>query len=46
VRHSLADVTRLRALLAWVPDTPFADGLRRTWLWYQENHRAAPAADR
>lgn len=29
--HGEVDVTRLRRLASWVPQTPIADGVRRTW---------------
>jgi UDP-glucose 4-epimerase len=35
VRHSLADVTRARALLGFEPRVGFAEGLRRTFAWYR-----------
>lgn len=38
VRHSQADVTRLRALLDYVPDTNFATGLERTFAWYHQTY--------
>lgn len=31
IKHSLADNSRLRALLKVTPEVPFADGLRRLW---------------
>ena len=39
VRHSLADVTRARELLGYVPRFSFEDGLRQTWHWYLDHHR-------
>jgi UDP-glucose 4-epimerase len=37
VRHSLADITRARALLGYEPRVLLAEGLRRTVAWYREN---------
>ena len=31
LRHSLADTTRLRETLGWVPDQPLATGIRALW---------------
>lgn len=38
VRHSLADVTRARALLGFGPRVGFAEGLQRTFDWYRSVH--------
>ncbi len=35
VRHSMADVTRARELLAWEPQVSFEEGLQRTVEWYR-----------
>jgi len=35
VRHSMADVSRARALLSWQPEVEFHDGLERTVEWYR-----------
>ena len=31
--HRVADVSRLRSALGWVPATPLEDGLRETIAW-------------
>ncbi len=36
VPHSLADVSAARRLLGYTPQVPFAEGLRRTVVWYRE----------
>ncbi|MCX5757916.1 MAG: NAD-dependent epimerase/dehydratase family protein, partial [Candidatus Hydrogenedentes bacterium] len=36
VKHSLADLTKARALLGYEPVVPFAEGIRRTVAWYRE----------
>ena len=36
VRHSRADIGRAQALLGYQPKVRFAEGLRRTVAWYQE----------
>jgi nucleoside-diphosphate-sugar epimerase len=38
VRHSQADVSRLRELIDYVPDTSFDTGLARTFEWYQQTY--------
>ncbi len=35
VRHSMAEVSRARSLLAWDPEVEFHDGLERTVEWYR-----------
>jgi UDP-glucose 4-epimerase len=35
VKHSVADLTRAKALLDYQPIVPFAEGLRRTLEWYR-----------
>ncbi|MBL9079026.1 MAG: NAD-dependent epimerase/dehydratase family protein [Planctomycetes bacterium] len=35
VRHSLADVSRAKALFGFAPTVGFAEGLRRTFDWYR-----------
>jgi UDP-glucose 4-epimerase len=35
VRHSLADVTRAKAVFGFAPRIGFAEGLRRTFAWYR-----------
>jgi UDP-N-acetylglucosamine 4-epimerase len=42
VRHSRADITRIREALGYEPEIPFAEGIARTLAWYA--HRlAAPS---
>jgi len=41
VRHSLADLTRARALLGYEPLVPWRDGLRETLAWYRAGYQAA-----
>jgi UDP-N-acetylglucosamine 4-epimerase len=36
VRHSLADITKIRTALGYEPLIPFADGIERTLAWYAE----------
>ena len=36
VRHSLADISRARALLGYTAGVSFAEGLGRTFAWYQD----------
>ena len=41
IRHSLADISRARELLGYVPQVDFREGIRRTVEWYkaaQPNH--------
>lgn len=42
VERTWADLTRSRAELGYSPSTPFEEGLRRQWRWYQEA-TAAPS---
>ncbi len=44
VRHSLADLSRARELLGYVPITPLDDGLRQTVEWYREMY--SPGGER
>ena len=37
-RHMEADISRTRELLGWSPKVEFAEGMRRTVLWAQEDH--------
>jgi nucleoside-diphosphate-sugar epimerase len=37
IRHSLADISRARELIGYLPLVKFADGLKRTVEWYREN---------
>ena len=37
VRHSLADISRARELIGYRPLVSFAEGLKQTVAWYQEN---------
>jgi UDP-N-acetylglucosamine 4-epimerase len=36
VRHSLADITKIRTVLGYEPRMPFAEGIERTLAWYAE----------
>ena len=38
VRHSLADVTRAKSILAFSPAVGFAEGLKRTFDWYRSQY--------
>ncbi len=38
VRHSLADVTRAKTVLAFSPTVGFAEGLKRTFDWYRSQY--------
>jgi UDP-glucose 4-epimerase len=38
VRHSLADVSRAKALLGFAPTIGFAEGLKRTFDWYRSQY--------
>jgi dTDP-L-rhamnose 4-epimerase len=33
IRHNLADLTRIKSVLGWVPKIPFKDGLARFVNW-------------
>ena len=46
IRDSQADITRSRKLLGYEPTVNFADGLRRTFAWYQDSQAKAPAKAR
>lgn len=37
VKHSLADITKARQLLAYEPSVTVKTGLAKTWQWYQSN---------
>lgn len=37
IRHSNADISKAKALLAYEPDYNFADGLKEAIAWYKEN---------
>lgn len=37
VRHSLADLTKSQTLLGYSPRVSFAEGLRQTFAWYQQD---------
>ncbi len=41
VRHSLADISRAREILGYEPAVDFEEGLRRTYLDYEESSRQA-----
>jgi len=41
IRHSLADITRARELLGYVPLVDFREGIRRTAEWYKTTASAA-----
>lgn len=43
--NRVADNTRSRQLLNWEPTVPFADGLRRTLVWYFECHDRGQVAE-
>ena len=43
IRDSQADITLSRGLLGYEPSVDFAEGLRRTFAWYQEAHAKSPA---
>jgi dTDP-L-rhamnose 4-epimerase len=38
VRHSIADISRARALLGFVPRVPFSSGVRDLYTWGQAQH--------
>ncbi|MBK8977568.1 MAG: GDP-mannose 4,6-dehydratase [Planctomycetes bacterium] len=46
VKHSQADVSRLRALLGYVPSTSFDAGLRATFDWYRQTYGETAATER
>jgi len=37
VKRRLADISKIRKLVDWVPETSLADGLKKTFAWYQKN---------
>lgn len=37
VKRRLADITKIKNLVGWQPETPLEDGLRFTFEWYQKN---------
>jgi UDP-N-acetylglucosamine/UDP-N-acetylgalactosamine 4-epimerase len=39
IPHSLADITKARAVLGFVPDTAFAEGLRKTYEWFMNEYK-------
>jgi nucleoside-diphosphate-sugar epimerase len=41
VRHSLADITRARDLLGYVPQVTLEEGLRLTIDWWKQSRFAA-----
>jgi nucleoside-diphosphate-sugar epimerase len=41
VRHSLADITRARAMLGYEPQTSLEEGLRLTIDWWKQSRFAA-----
>ena len=42
IRHTWADVTKVREGLGWSPRTALPDGLARTWDWFRGQARGAP----
>jgi nucleoside-diphosphate-sugar epimerase len=45
IRDSLADIGKAKQELGYEPKVLFEEGLRRTFEWYQSNHRKAPAKE-
>jgi nucleoside-diphosphate-sugar epimerase len=45
IRDSLADIQRAKEELGYEPTVLFAEGLRRTFEWYQSNQAKAPAKE-
>lgn len=39
IKHSLADISKAKSLLGYNPSTSPAEGLRKTYEWYQKNSR-------
>ena len=37
VRHSLADISKIQALLSYTPQVKFEQGLERVYKWYETN---------
>jgi UDP-glucose 4-epimerase len=46
VTHYVADITKARTLLAWEPQVPLEEGLRRSVAWFREHRAAHPEDDR
>jgi UDP-N-acetylglucosamine 4-epimerase len=46
VRHSRADISRIREALGYEPEIPFAEGIARTLAWYADRLAAPSAAVR
>jgi len=44
VERTYADLTRSSAELNYKPETPFKEGLRQQWSWYEQRLAAAPGA--
>jgi nucleoside-diphosphate-sugar epimerase len=40
IRHSRADISRTREVLAWTPAVNFTEGLERTIEWYRESSKS------
>ena len=34
-------ITKMQQVLQWIPETPLADGVRKTWEWLSENYNTA-----
>ena len=43
VKRTCADISKARGMLGYDPKTPFEQGLRETWRWFQERARKAAA---
>jgi UDP-glucose 4-epimerase len=46
VTHYVADITKARTLLAWEPQVPLEEGLKRSVAWFREHRAAHPEEDR
>ena len=46
VTHYVADITKARTLLAWEPEVPLEEGLKRSVAWFREHRAAHPEEDR
>jgi UDP-glucuronate 4-epimerase len=46
VTHYVADITKARTLLAWEPQVPLDEGLKRSVAWFREHRAAHPEEDR
>jgi UDP-glucose 4-epimerase len=46
VRKTWADIKKAKKLLRYHPRVDFWEGLRRTWVWFQETHKAPAGASR